>query len=119
VLVSVEVWPDEVVVRVRGLPSELTAELEREFGEALERWDRQGRDKDALRQQPLERIFDVDVSVADDVGTVYSPATSMRGGSGRMFRAEWFFSPGPPEVAESLLVFIDGTETRLGLNGSQ
>jgi hypothetical protein len=119
VLVSIEVWSDEVVVRVRGLPSELTAALEREFGEALERWDRQGRDKDALPAQPFERIFDVDVSVGDDVGTVYRPTAAARGGSDRMFRAEWFFAPGPPELAQSLLVIIDGTETRLGLSSSQ
>ena len=66
-LVSVEAWADEVVVRARGLPSERTAALAREFA---------------------ERIFEVEISIADDAGTVYSPTTSARGGSGTIFRAD-------------------------------
>jgi hypothetical protein len=116
VLVSVEAWPDEVVVRARGLPSGRTAALEREFGEALEGWHRQGRNREAVPAQPADRIFDVEVSVADDAGTVYSPTASARGGSGTMFRADWVFVPGPPAAARSLVVCIDGSDTRIGLN---
>ena len=116
VLVSVEAWPDEVVVRVRGLPSERTAALEREFGERLGRWHQQGRDRDAVPREPADYIFDVDVSVSDDAGTVYSPSTSARGGSGTMFRAHWVFVPGPPEAARALVVRIDGSDTRIELN---
>jgi hypothetical protein len=116
VLVSVEVWPDEVVVRARGLPNERTAVLERELGEALERWHRQGRDRDAAPPQPAECIFDFEVSVADDAGTVYSPTGSARGGSGTMFRAEWVFVPGPPDAARSLVVRLGGSDTRIELN---
>jgi hypothetical protein len=99
VLVSVEAWPDEVVVRARGLPNERTAGLEREFGETLERYHEEGRETGPVPRQPAECIFDVEVSVADDAGTVYSPTASARGGSGTMFRAEWVFVPGPPEDA--------------------
>ena len=119
VLVSIEVWSDEVVVRARGLPSERTAALEDEFSDALERWNRQGADKDAVPRQPADRIFDVAVSVADDAGTAYSPTTSARGGSGTMFRAEWSFVPGPPEAAQSLVVRIDGSATRIELDASR
>ena len=42
VLVSVEAWPDEVVVRMRGLPSDVTTQLDADFGEALEAWHRAG-----------------------------------------------------------------------------
>jgi len=115
VLVSVEVWPDEVVVRARGLPSERTADLEREFSEALEGWREQGGDGDTVPRQPAERIFDLDVSVADDAGTAYSLSTSARGGSGTMFRAEWAFVPGPSEAARSLVVRIAGSDTRIEL----
>jgi hypothetical protein len=95
-LVSIEVWQDELVLRARGLPSKLTVALEHDCGEALERWHREGADREARPLQPFERIFNVDVSVADDVGTAYSPIHSASGDSGRMFRAEWFFAPGPP-----------------------
>ena len=79
---SVEAWRDEVVVRARGLLSEGTVALEREFSDALERWNRQGADRDAVPRQPAERIFDLDVSVADGAGTAYSPTSSARGGGG-------------------------------------
>ena len=119
VLVSVEVWRDEVVVRARGLPAEGAVALEREFSDALERWNRQGNDRDAMPRQPAERIFDLDVSVADGLGTAYSPTSSTRGGSGTMFRAEWSFAPGPPEAARWLVVRIDGSESRIELDASQ
>jgi hypothetical protein len=118
-LVSIEMWPDEVVVRARGLPSELTVALEHEFGEALERSHREGADKEALPLKPFEQIFNVNVSVADDVGTAYSPTHSARGGSGRMFRAEWFFAPGPPDAAQSLIVRIDGADTRVEIDANR
>lgn len=116
VLVSVELWPDEVVVRARGLPTQRTAALERAFGEELEEWHRQGRNSRALPPQPAEGIFDVDVSVADDAGTVYSPTASARGGSGTMFRADWVFVPGPPQTARSLVVRVDDSDTLIELN---
>jgi len=119
VLVSVEVWRDEVVVRARGLPSEGTVAFEREFSDALERWNRQGADRAALPRQPAERIFDLDVSVADGAGTAYSPTSSARGGSGTMFRAEWSFVPGPPKTARWLMVRIDGSDTRIELDASR
>jgi hypothetical protein len=36
-------WSDEIVIRMRGLPNELTARLDAEFHEALETWHREGR----------------------------------------------------------------------------
>jgi hypothetical protein len=117
VLVSVEAWPDEVVVRTRGLPSARTSALQRGFDEALEGWHRRGRDRNAVPAQPAEGIFDVEVSVTDDAGTMYSPTASARGGGGTMFRADWVFVPGPPPAAHSLVVRVDGSETRVELNG--
>jgi hypothetical protein len=119
VLVSVEVWADEVVVRARALPSKRTAALAREFSGALEGRCPQGGDGDAAPPQPAERIFDLYVSVADDAGTVYSPSTSARGGSGTMFRAEWVFVPGPSELARSLVVGIDGLANRIELSAGR
>jgi hypothetical protein len=104
VLVSVEVWPDEIVVRMRGLPSGRTAVLESAFEEALEEWGRDPERKPPA--QPAERVFDLDVGVADALGTAYSPVSSARGGTGTMFRADWTFRPGPPPEVDRLVVWI-------------
>jgi hypothetical protein len=104
VLVSVEAWPDEIVVRMRGLPSGRTAELESAFDEALEEWGRDPKSKPPA--QPAERVLDLDVGVADALGTAYAPFGSARGGTGTMFRADWTFRPGPPPEVDRLLVRI-------------
>lgn len=115
VLVSVEVWPDERFVRMRGLPSEVTARLNVEFHEALEAWHRRGRTTD-VPQQPAEQMFDFDPTVSDDVGTLYAPGQSARGGTFRMFRAEWTFKPGPPDSASRLTVRVgDGAVAAIDL----
>jgi len=115
VLVSVELWPDEVVVRVRGLPNEQTPALNAEYKQALDEWHAGG-GSGSPPEQPAERIFDFDVSVADDIGTAYSSASSARGGSGTMFRADWWFNPGPPQTASSLVVHVGGADTRVDLD---
>jgi hypothetical protein len=104
VLVSVEAWPDEVVVRMRGLPSRRTAELEAAFEEALHEWGRDPRSEPPT--QPGERVFDLDVRLADALDTAYSPSSSARGGTGTMFRADWTFRPGPPPEVDRLVVRI-------------
>jgi hypothetical protein len=119
-LVSVEAWPDEVVVRMRGLPNDVTAELETDFGEALEAWHRAGRG-DSPPRQPAEWVFPLDVEVADDLGTAYASHSSSRGGSGTMFRADYVFTPGPPPAVASLTVRVggaDGVDTRIDLTAS-
>jgi hypothetical protein len=108
VLVSVEAWPDEVMVRLRGVPSTTTERLEAEFERALEVWHQAGREG-VPPQQPAERIFP-DVRISDDVGTEYALRSSARGGSNTMFRADYVFVPGPPEPADALLVAIGDVE---------
>jgi hypothetical protein len=120
VLVSVEAWPDEVVVRMRGLPNDVTTQLDADFGKALEAWHRAG-GEGTPPQQPAEWVFPLDVELTDDVGTAYAPRSSARGGSGTMFRADYVFTPGPPEAAASLKVRVggaDSVETRVKLAGS-
>jgi hypothetical protein len=78
-LVSIEVWQDEVVVRARGLPSELTVALEHEFGEALERWHRESADREALPLKPFERVFDVDVSRSQMMSVPRTRPFTLRG----------------------------------------
>jgi hypothetical protein len=115
VLVSVEAWPDEVVVRLRGLPTDLTARLEASFHDGLERWHAEGA-HGSPPPQPADAVFDFDVSVSDDAETRYAPKSSARGGTGTMFRADWKFEPGPPPAATQLRVEIDGTETPIALS---
>ena len=102
-----------------GLAERTDSGAENDFGEALERWHRGGADREALPLQPFDRIFNVDVSLADDVGTAYSPIHSARGVSGRMFRAEWFFAPGPPVAAQSLIIRFDGAETSIEIDANR
>jgi hypothetical protein len=104
VLVSVEAWGDQVVLRLRGLPSDTTQRLEDEFETAFEGWDEAGAEG-APPQQPADWIFP-DVSIGDNVGTPYALRSSSRGGSNTMFRADYAFTPGPPETAETVEVRV-------------
>ena len=118
ILVSVEAWPDEIVVRMRGRPSLLTERLEEEFATALETWHRDGREGH-IPEQPGERILGFELHVADDVGTDYKLRSAARGGTGTMFRAEWTFAPGPPESAQRLAVRVgESVEAEVDLAAS-
>ena len=107
VLVSVEAWPDEVVVWMRALPTKLTARLDADFHLALEAWHREG-GGGLPPGQPADQVFDFDVALADSVGTPYRTRSSARGGTGTMFRADWTFAPGPPDAARYLTVRVAG-----------
>jgi hypothetical protein len=102
-LVSVEVWSAGVILRLAGLPNERTDALDRRYQETLEAWARTGR-KGSPPNQPGEDLFDVDLGLSDVSGTSYVLQTASKGGSGRMFRAEWSFEPGPPESSSQLTV---------------
>src|SRR5690242_1834203 len=116
VLVSVEAWPDEVVVRMRGRASPLTRRMETDFDAALGTWHRQGREG-RPPEEPAERIFppDLDVRVTDDLGTAYKLRASARGGTGTEFHANWTFLPGPPDRAGRLTVRVCDAETEISL----
>jgi hypothetical protein len=120
VLTTVEAWPDEVVVRLRGAPSERTSRLDMDFHRSLDTWHREHQTDP--QPQPAEHVFEFDVIVADNVGTVYIRRSSARGGSGTMFRASWTFAPGPPETADYLTVRVGrphGGEVRIDLWSSE
>src|SRR3954447_7654865 len=97
-LVSVEAWPDEIVIRMRGRPSSLTQRLEDDFETALEAWHHEGREGQ-IPEDPGARILGFDLDVTDDVATDYKLRSAARGGTGTMFRADWTFVPGPPDSA--------------------
>src|SRR3954454_19578396 len=75
VLVSVEAWQDEVVVRMRGLPSSRATELEAIYLDALEAWHREGAAASAP-VQPADRVLRFEVSMDDDAGTAYALRSS-------------------------------------------
>src|SRR5690349_15699680 len=95
------------MVRLRGLPSETTERFEAEFGTAFEAWGNAGAEG-APPQQPADGIFPEldDVSIGDNVGTHYAIRSSARGGSNRLFRADYVFTPGTPETAETVEVRV-------------
>lgn len=104
-LISVEVWSAGVIVRLAGLPNARTEVLDREFHGTLDAWARGGREG-SPPNQPAENVFDVDLALSDDSGTSHMLRTASKGGSGRMFRAEWSFEPGPPESPSRLSVRV-------------
>ena len=116
ILVSVEAWPDEVVVRMRGRTSPLTRRMEADFDAALEAWHRKGSEGHPP-DQPGERVFatDLDVHVTDEFGTAYKLRASARGGTGTEFHANWTFVPGPPDRARRLTVRVGGRDTEIPL----
>jgi hypothetical protein len=85
-IISVEIWMKSVFVHLAT--------------------DRQG---DAVW---LNRI---DLTVADDTGTVYEPRESSAGGTGSEMRAMWRFEPGVPPQASRLTIAIgaEGVEVAL------
>jgi hypothetical protein len=108
VLVSVELWSEEVVVRLAVPRDTRTQQLEAHYEQALDEWAkrRQQAADEPPPPQPGELLLDVDVQLHDDMGTAYRPRIAARGGSGRMFRGEWFFEPGPPTAATAMTVVL-------------
>jgi hypothetical protein len=104
-LISVEVWSAGVIVRLAGLPNERTEALDRYYHETLDAWAHAGR-AGSPPKQPAEDVFDIDLALSDDSGTSYTLRAASKGGSGRMFRAEWSFEPGPPESSRRLAVRV-------------
>jgi hypothetical protein len=98
-LVTVEAWPDSVIVRVAGMPNERTARLDAEFDQAMRTWAaaRALGDDSRPPQDPgasaLERLG---LTIRDAAGTPYRLVVSSTGGTGTEWRGEWVFRPGPP-----------------------
>lgn len=111
-LITVELWSRGVIVRLAGLPSELTERLERAYGDAVDEWGRARRDgrphDDRPPEQPAQRLFDVEVTLSDDLATSYESRFHSRGGSGRLMRADWAFEPGPPDSVSRLTIGVAG-----------
>ena len=82
VLVSIEVWPEHLVVR---------------FAASGDRAEKLGSDL----LSPLE------VAVEDDAGNTYSPRSSNTGGSGSEWHGDWFFAAAVPDSVRRLTVRVE------------
>jgi len=102
-LVSVELWPRQTVVRLAALVDDPVGE-EDAFARSLDTWAAGGR-RDPFPEEPGERFYrEVTLSLSDDLGSEYRWKSSAVGGTGRLFRGEWYFGRGVPENATRLLV---------------
>ena len=105
-LVSVELWDGETIVRLAALPGDPQA-ADHEFHASLERWASEGR-QGPPPDGPGEPILDVRVSLSDDAGTTYPLRSRSVGGTGRLFRGDWYFTAGVPEDAASVVIHVEG-----------
>ena len=116
-LITVEVWSRGVIVRLVGLPSELTEGLEQSYFDAVDEWGRARREgrphDDRPPDDPGKRLFDVELTLSDDLGTSYESRFRSYGGSLERLRADWAFEPGPPDSVASLTLAVagDGIDT--------
>lgn len=111
-LLSVETWPEEVVVRAASVPQSEEAKTreERHRGERhawMSKVGRAHREGQPLPEDgpehPLGESHDrLRISLADDAGTLYRWRRSSRGGVTWDFAGEWFFTPAPPTDAREL-----------------
>ena len=111
-LITVELWSGAVIVRLAGLPSEQSERLEQSYISALDEWGRAVREgrphEDRPPDQPAERLFDVELTLSDDLATSYESRSRSSGGSGQLLRADWTFEPGPPESISTLTIAVAG-----------
>lgn len=110
-LLSVELWPQQTVVRLAGLVDDPIAE-EHEHGARLDAWAHAGR-QGPIPTEPDDCLGRLELSLADDVGSELRLRVKSYGGSGRLYRADWFFEGGVSELATTLEVTVtgDGTTT--------
>ena len=111
-LISVELWPQRVVVRLAALPNEITEEQQRLYESEFEGWGR-GASGDPPEQPGTRLLEPLEVAVEDDAGTAYAPVSGNTGGTGSEWHGDWFFGAEVPESVERLTVRVSapGGET--------
>jgi hypothetical protein len=105
-LVSVELWPQHVVVRLAGLPNEITRDRQRRYELDVEDWGRTA-SGDPPEQPGTRLLAPLRVTVEDDAHTGYTPRSSATGGSGSEWHGDWFFAAAVPETVRRLTVRVD------------
>jgi hypothetical protein len=84
-LISVELWPNHLVVRLAALPGEVFDERLRQHG-------------DAPGGHGTRVLLDLEIAVDDDAGTIYTPRSRNTGGSGSEWHGDWFFAADVPDA---------------------
>ena len=82
ILVSVEVWPQHLVVRLAA-------------------------SGDRAEQLGSDLLAPLEVTVEDDVGTTYVARSSAIGGTGSEWHGDWFFAAAVPDSVARLRVRVD------------
>lgn len=108
-VVSVELWPGQLAVRVAARQSEVTERLDAADAEQMASWTQLARlarmDQRPLPQSPDARLLGRAVPrVKDDQGATYELRSGQVGGSTTRWRAEWLYSPEPQAGTAALIV---------------
>jgi hypothetical protein len=108
-LVSVELWPQHLVVRLAAIPNEITADRQRRYEMELERWG-EAASGDPPEQPGTRLLAALRLAVEDDVGTAYAPRSSNTGGTGSEWHGDWFFAAEVPESVGRLTIRVAVTD---------
>jgi hypothetical protein len=108
-LISVELWPTRLVVRLAALPSETAAERLRQYEAEFERLG-EAAARDPPEDPGTELLAGLQIAVDDNAGTTYTPRGSNTGGSGSEWHGDWFFVAEVPDAAERLAVRVSAPE---------
>lgn len=115
-LISVELWPKQLIVRLAALPSETTEGQQRRHEAEFEEWGERlvAAGKDAAGtppEQPGTRLLgSLQLAVEDGAGTTYEPRSSSTGGTGSEWRGDWFFTTDAPASVGVLTVSVSSPE---------
>lgn len=116
-LISLEVWPEEVVAHLAGEPDPTTGrvEVDTTFSDPWQRWEREMLEPTVARRKPPESAMDqlfglrhASEHLSDDLGTCYQFKAGHTGGTGTEWRADWYFTPGVPDEASALTLALAG-----------
>ena len=106
-LISVELWPKHLVVRLAALPSETTDGQQRQHEADFEQWGERlvaaGKEVagDPPEQPGTRLLAPLQLAVEDDAGTTYTPRSSNTGGTGSEWHGDWFFTPDAPPFSRT------------------
>jgi hypothetical protein len=104
-LLSVELWTQSVFVHLAATETPLTDRLSAEQTAELERWALDPTRTD-MPEVPGAALSRLELTLTDDAGTRYWPASSSAGGSGTEWRAMYQLEPRVPAGASRLTIAI-------------
>lgn len=118
VVVSVELWPGQVVVRVAARPGAATDRFDAADAHEIAAWT-QPMTPHQRALQPMPQSSDARLlgralpRVTDDRGTAYQLRAGQVGTTDHRWRAEWIYAPEPPVETLALPVSAAGMDVAL------